>query len=51
MLIEPTLRSELLAGQVAVVTGEQRGIGEHDGHDVGRERSPGRHRRGRRAEG
>lgn len=27
MLIEPTLRSELLAGQVAVVTGGSRGIG------------------------
>src|SRR4249920_1925279 len=27
MLIEPTLRSELLAGQVAIVTGGARGIG------------------------
>jgi len=27
MLIEPTLRSDLLAGQVAIVTGGARGIG------------------------
>jgi 3-oxoacyl-[acyl-carrier protein] reductase len=27
MLIEPTLRSDLLAGQVAIVTGGSRGIG------------------------
>ena len=27
MLIEPTLRSELLAGRVAIVTGGSRGIG------------------------
>ena len=27
MLVEPTLRSDLLAGQVAIVTGGSRGIG------------------------
>jgi 3-oxoacyl-[acyl-carrier protein] reductase len=27
MLIEPTLRSDLLAGRVAIVTGGSRGIG------------------------